>query len=193
MTFFFQIAFPKQHIWEGKVIAVFQCTSYHQGSNDWPRFVLAEDHLIIPDNELDSYQTNFRVFVFDSSEAVVERNNAKRVLKFERIEFEKVPSATKTRKAGGTPNWSKNRWDGKSPTELYKQITYMGGGITFLMQTGNDWTFTRLSDAPPQFEHYKEDQPRYNHYSLFYGPYLYFSGTISRQVEPPQVLVYALG
>ncbi len=192
MTFFFQIAFPQDHVWEGRVMAVFHCTSCVNVNNYWPKLVFAEEHLMLEDDVLDTYQTNFRIFVFGAREAVSLRNEAKRVLKFEGIEFEKIAPAAKARKVGGTPNWSKHRWSGTSPSELYKQITYMGGGVVFLMQTENDWTFTRLPEAPPQFEHYTVDQPRFNRYVLFNGPHLYFSGTTSSEVSPPRVLLYAL-
>jgi hypothetical protein len=189
MTFFFQIAFPEKHVWEGKVMAFFQCAS---NNSEWPQFVFVEAQLAIPDDALDTYQTNFKIFIFDADEPVVQRYESKRVLKFERIAFERIPPSTRVRKVGGIPNWSKNRWDGTSPTELSKQISYMSGGVVFLMQAENDWTFERLPDAPPQFTHYKEEQPRYNRYSLFRGPYLYFLGTTSPQLNPSRVLLYAL-
>jgi hypothetical protein len=117
------------------------------------------------------------------------RKESDKTLQFERLDFEKAPVKSKGTKVGGEPNWSKNRWDSKGANELYKLITYMGGGVVFLMQTENTWVYTRLPNAPKQFEDYPDHVMTYK---PFNGPFLYFLGTTSPQLNPPRVLLYAL-
>jgi hypothetical protein len=195
LTFFFQIAFPKKHVWEGKVMAFFHCTSCYDVDNFWPKILYVRDHINISDHMLDKYQTNFRIFVFDASESVALQHKFKLKLKFESLAFQKINPKAKydnTTKVGGRPAWDKSPLEGDD--ELYKEITYMGGGLEFLMQIERDWPYMRLPDAPLQFEHYKQykDSPILSIYQPFMGPKIYFLGTTSPQVDPPRVLLYLM-
>jgi hypothetical protein len=193
MTFFFQITFPEKSVWEGKVICFFHCTTCNDAKRYWPMVLYVRDQISIPDNLLDTYQTNFRIYVFDSNEPVILRHEFARRLTFEKLEFEKVNSKSKysnTTKIGGKPAWDISPLEGND--ELYEEITYMGGGVEFLMQTQRDWTFTRLTDTLPQFDYYQEGSPLYNLYRPFMGPKMYFLGTTSPQLNPPRVLMYLM-
>jgi hypothetical protein len=196
MTFFFQIAFPQKHIWEGKVIAFFHCTSYRDMDNYWPKtyYTRGQDNYpSIPNDFLDTYQTNFRVYVFETTEPVVQRIEAKRILKFERLSFEKINPKAKyynSTKVGGTPAWDLSKLDGAD--EIYKEVTYMGAGFDFLMQVERDWSFVRLPDAPLQMilPNYFANETA--DYSIFNGPKMYFLGTRNSNLNPPRVLLYLM-
>jgi hypothetical protein len=196
MTFFFQIAFPRKHMWEGRTITFFHCTACANMDNYWPKtyYTRGQDNYPnIPDGFLDTYQTNFRIYVFETTEPVIQRNEAKHVLKFERLSFEKLNPRVKyynTTKVGGIPAWDLSKLDGAD--EIYKEVTYMGAGFDFLMQVERDWSFTRLPETPPQFDYYKEGSPVYNLYNPFMGPKMYFLGTTAPQLDPPRVLLYLM-
>jgi hypothetical protein len=193
MTFFFQIAFPEKHVWEGKVMVFFHCTSCRDFQQFYPSITYVRTQINIPDGYLDTYQTNCRIWVFDADESKVLRDDFAKRVKFERLEFERInprPRYDDWTKVGGTPAWGVYRDVAKEDHELYKEITYMGGGVEFLMQIEPDWEFTRLPDAPLQILFAfsaKESTP----YKLFGGPIKLF-GTTSKQLEPPRVLIYFL-
>jgi hypothetical protein len=196
MTFFFQIAFPQKHIWEGKAMAFFHCTTYRDTDNYCPKTYYTrgqDDYPSIPDGFLDDYQANFRIYVFDTVEPATQRSEAKRILKFEQIRFEKINPKSKysnTTKVGGVPAWDANTLDGAN--EIYKEISYMGAGFDFLMQVERDWSFARLPDAPLQMilPNYFANETA--DYSIFNGPKMYFLGTKSSNLKPPRVLLYLL-
>ena len=72
LTFFFQVAFPEGHMWAGKSLEFFFCSSYQKHESGlWmpPEIHPTEMNLFaIPDGELDVevYQTLFRAIVFDT-------------------------------------------------------------------------------------------------------------------------------
>jgi hypothetical protein len=188
MTFFFQIAFPEKHVWGGKALALFHCTSCWDFDNYWPNTVYSQEYTMLPNDFLDTYQTNFRIYVFDVAEATKQRYESKQILKFERLEFETISPSSNVTKLGGKPNWSKNRWDGKGADKIYKQVTYMGGGVVFLLQIKPDWTFEPLDGVPEQ----APGGGLKKTYSIFRGPHVYFLGTTAPKLMPPRVLLYAL-
>jgi hypothetical protein len=195
MTFFFQITFPKAHVWEGRVIVFFYCTSCYDVDKSWPQIIYVREQINISDNFLDTYQTNFQIWVFDANGPMALRLDFARRIKFERLEFEKInPKAKYGRltKVGGTPAWNVNITTNKEDNELYKEVTYMSGGVDFLMQIERDWPFTRLPDAPLQMilPNYfsNETLP----YMLFNGSPLKLLGTTANQIKPPRVLLYLL-
>lgn len=193
MTFFFQVAFPEKHIWEGRVMAFFHCTQCKGLEKYWPMVLYVREQIHIPDNLLDTYQTNFRIFVFNSTDSTLMRSEITQKIEFERLGFEKVNPRAKyndTTKVGGKPAWGISPLDGLD--ELYKEIVYMGGGVEFLMQTERDWPFKRLPHTLPQFDYYQEGSPLYNFYRPFMGPKMYFLGTTSPQLNPPRVLMYLM-
>jgi hypothetical protein len=58
MTFFLQIVFPKDHIWDDKVMVFSHCTSCYDVDNYWPKtyYTRGQEHYpLIPDGFLDSY------------------------------------------------------------------------------------------------------------------------------------------
>lgn len=197
LTFFFQVAFPKGHVWEGKVVAFFDCTSWEHPNNpnlDWQLDIIyTRDQIHIPDGLLDSYQKNFRILVFDAQEPTSLQPQFAEKLEFERLEFESANPRARyadATKLGGIPAWN-HRVQGDH--KMYKEITYMGGGVDFLMQIPEDWKFKRLPQAPLQYEYYqqyKEDVPRRQIYSPFKGASIKFFGTNSSYLEPQRVLMY---
>jgi hypothetical protein len=193
MIFFFQITFPKNHVWEGKIMAFFHCISCNDTEKYWPKVLYVQDQIAIPDNLLDTYQTNFRILVFDSNDSLLLRSQFAQKVKFEKISFEKINPKAKysnTTKVGGKPAWDVSQIEGID--ELYREITYMGGGVEFLMQTERDWPFIRLPNTAPQFDYYQEGSPLYNLYRPFMGPKMYFLGTTTPQLNPPRVLLYLM-
>lgn len=61
-TFFFQVAFPEGHVWQGLSMAVFACTSCAHEEYLIPEMLQgALPNADIPEGFLDSYQRNFKI------------------------------------------------------------------------------------------------------------------------------------
>lgn len=202
MTFFYQVAFPKKHIWADQVVAFFQCTSYscdksksYGYSGRFSRiFVQAFEEIV--DNILLEYQDDFQIYVFPNWETTILRNDFKLKLQFEKIDFVEVDGRKaypNDMKLGGRIDWgnlfphagTRDKWTNK-------EISYMGGGIDFLMQIPEDWGPTRLASTPFQFEHYSQyPNPKHQDlYSLFDKSALKIFGTNSPELDPQQVLIF---
>lgn len=178
MTFFFQIEFPEGHDWHGKIMSMFYCTKCYpsEGGNSQ----MASDLSEIPDYFLDKYQTNFRIFAYDSTEKCEIHSNYDEMIEYEIFELKKLRKNeySKKTKIGGRPYW---RYDDNTPK------SYMESRFTFLMQIDDDWEFDKLEYAPRQVtiplcgSTTRED----DRYALFSGLPLYFFGTLD--LEEPKV------
>lgn len=201
LTFFFQIAFPEKHVWQGRIMAFFYCTALEHGTgpcgyeDDWVDIVYTEDYKHLPDGILDSYQKNFCTYVFNADEETNLQGKFAERIAFERLTFEPIDPNERhdgVTKVGGKIAWCNFPSDAEH-ADMYKEITYMGGGVDFLMQfsQSQDWRFKRLPDAPYQHQYqYKRPDAGNQIYRLFRGAPLKFFGTNSPQLDPPRVLMY---
>jgi hypothetical protein len=183
-TFFFQVAFPKDHDWAGKVMAVFAGTT--SGDRDYPTPSAhgPDNSIDIPDGHLDNAQTNYRLIVFSALDKLELRQDYTPVLKYTKLQLK--PSKrerAKTTRVGGTPYWHIQDDTPRS---------YMGSRFTFLMQIEYDWMFEKLDSAPRQAEYaWFPSDPNFRTddlYCLFSGLPLYFFGTL----DLPEPKVYLL-
>ena len=191
-TFFFQIAFPSDHIWAGYTLALFHCTAceYDDDGELVPTlFKREEEPLDIPAHFFESYQINFRIFVFPTEQGQMRRDYEPRIL-FRHWNLRPVadnyPENTKEKnsvyisKVGGEPWWI--QFD-NTPA------TYAGSvPMHFLVQVVPRFTFDIVPDAPPQvFTDSIYEELRFDrYYKLFLHSGFYFFGT----TEPNQDIVY---
>jgi len=172
LSFFFQVAFPAGHVWHGKSLAVFACTSCVDEGSLIPEMLdqklLGAD---IPDGFLERYQTNFRFVVF-ASETGTLRNEYQPRVAFRRLNLAPLKASSKAvSKIGGRPVWM---LDDESPA------TYAGRHrVEFLLQIGEKAEFPTVKGAPPQIEldltRKPTPSPR-SFYQLFLGNQIYFFG-----------------
>lgn len=176
MTFFFQLQFPATHPWHPWVMAFFQCT--HCWSDDYcvPKAFYGKD-VVVPEGHLDAYQKNFRVVVFEATEPVEIRLDHEAILQYQPLTLEKSKRKSRTPRIGGEPNWF---------IQDETPASYMGQPFTFLMQTGEDWTFRSVPDAPRQKT--MMGYRREGHYMIFSGLPLYFYGCVVE--DRPKVYVF---
>ncbi|GIW28737.1 MAG: hypothetical protein KatS3mg070_2100 [Meiothermus sp.] len=186
-TFFFQVAFPEKHLWHGWVMCVFSCSSCFDKYDPSPRgHYTAPD--VLPDGYLDRLETDYRIILYPADSPTARmRTEARQLLKFEEIRFEKlrVNNRHYETKLGGKPFWI----DDPRPIE---EIEYMGGHFVFIGQFMEEFNFfPALEDAPPpkasgQWIRTKPVKA----YGLFHvgGNFLFF-GTTSPRVIPPRVLI----
>lgn len=182
LTFFFQVAFPEDHVWANRTMALFACTSCAH-----------EDHFIpemldgplagadIPEHFLTSYQKNFRILVFDTDRGVV-RSEYEPKVAFKRWKLVSSQAGAQEHKIGGEPNWL---LEDEAPA-TYRQTVPM----FFLMQLLEGLTFEKLPEAPPQMTlglTGEQEPSRDPFYRLFLSNNLYFFGT-----EDGEPLVYVL-
>jgi hypothetical protein len=194
-SFFFQVAFPKNHVWRDLSIAVFACTSCDDEKYCVPEMLppgnpdVESDRgglygVHIPEGFLKTYQRNFRFIVFPTG------RGERRTEYVPKVAYKKLKlSAEKGCKGeigivGGKPQWIQGdetpaSYDGHVP-------------MKFLMQVHEDLKFDILPDAPAQMEYdffSGELHPSpMRYYQLFLGNCLYFFGTS----PPHEPLTYVL-
>lgn len=162
LTFFFQVAFPEGHIWAGKSLALFFCSSYQKHeSGAWlpPEIHPAEmDLFAIPDGELDAkaYQTLFRAIVFDTSDGIP-REDYQEWVAYQEIIWK--PSRKKARSVpiilGGEPIWIGHRNYPKR-----RPASYRGKPMDLILQIAENFNFEKLPDAPPEMNKcYLQNRP----------------------------------
>jgi len=152
LTFFFQIEFPKEHVWAGKSLAFFFCTSYQKHpSGQWlPPEIHPEslNNFIIPDGELDvdRYQTLFRAFVFDTSTGVLREDCREKVI-YKEIDWKVSNKKTKTIPIilGNEPIWLV-----RGSSQKRQPAVYQGKSMELILQIAEFVNFDRLPDAPPE-------------------------------------------
>lgn len=88
MSFMFQIAFPDDHFWAGKTLALFFCLDCFGHEFCIPEMPQGDSlyHVEIPEGFLNSYQRNFKVLVFDTKDGVPCNDYCERVA-FRKIDF----------------------------------------------------------------------------------------------------------
>lgn len=183
-TFFFQVAFPQGHAYRGFSLAVFQCTACVDVNHFIPQMLNGIlQGIDIPEGFLESYQINFRFFVFDTAQGILRKDYPEKV-RFRRLKVEEIDNLMLPQnKIGGTPNWL---LEDESPG-TYASKTKM----TFLLQLIPDCRFELLPGSPPQMELSLQGVPkpsRLPYYQLFLGNAVYFFGT-----EDPRLgFVYAI-
>lgn len=182
-TFFFQVAFPQDHFWEGKSMAMFSCTSCaHKG------YLIPEmlpGHLSgvdIPEHFLDKYQKNFRIFVFESSTSKV-REDYKEKIAYRKLSLvENKDVDIHENKIGGAPNWL---LEDESPNTYRTEYK-----MEFLMQIVEDYEFETVPGVPHQMWIGYDGKPKpspNSFYELFLANNIYFFGTVGLQT--PKVYV----
>lgn len=71
-AFHFQLAFPEDHSWSGRSLALFSCISCSRENRLIPEMLkLGLKGAHIPKGFLDRYQKNFRVLVFPTEEGTI--------------------------------------------------------------------------------------------------------------------------
>ena len=181
-TFYFQIAFPYDHIWAGLTLAVFACTNCADGDFLIPEMlpgILPGAN--IPQEYLLRYQRNFRFEVFQTTEGQIVKDYNERI-RFRRICLGRC-NGSNIGQVGGMPTWI---LDDESP-DVYNSTTRM----CFLLQVGRGAKFEIIENSPPQRELGLSGDPEpspFDFYQLFLGNEIYFFGTDSSALH----LVYAL-
>lgn len=186
MTFYFQVAYPWDHVWAGSTLAVFACTSCADESHLIPEMLEGSlPGADIPEGFLENYQRNFRFLISPTEEGELRTDIPARVV-FQRWKLEPSEhSEGMISKVGGDPDWL---LDDEAPRSYAKTVV-----MVFLMQLEEGLTFEKLPDAPPQMilglTGRLEPSPD-PYYQLFLGNALYLFGTERGEgIEP---LVYAL-
>jgi hypothetical protein len=193
-TFYFQVAFPPDHIWGGYSLAVFACTACQPEDHLVPKMLPGRRKpLDIPADFFADYQLNFRFCVFPTVEGQMRQDYEPRVcfyrwqlLRAKEELFGEDDDDRDSSKLGGQPGWL--QFD-DSPT-TYNGCTPM----RFLMQIEEDFEFETVANAPPQMwfdfsEGVMAQQPLSDtEYLLFLGNAIYFFGPS----QPDQRLIYVV-
>ena len=85
-------AFPKEHMWAGKSLAFFYCTSAYDKHNDKQQFPpKLIGNSVVADGVLEpnSYQTLFRAVYFDTEKGVMREDYKERVV-YQRIDWVRI-------------------------------------------------------------------------------------------------------
>lgn len=172
LTFFFQVAFPKGHMWEGKSLAFFFCTStyYKHDAHEWfPPILLASDGEDVSFKELEpnNYQTLFRVYFFDTKDGVLREDYHEKVMYY-RIDWK--PGRRRDKKIpiilAGEPIWMNN-------FQRERPKSCGGENMELVLQVADYFNFEKYPDAPPEMKksyiaNENSFQPREeNNYTLF--------------------------
>lgn len=104
LTFFFQLQFPQEHSWAGKVLAVFHCVECNTAESMYPRFPESPERVL--SGFLISYQTNFKLIVFDAAQATVIHTDHEPRIKYQLFKFNPITKDIGYHtKVGGNPVW----------------------------------------------------------------------------------------
>lgn len=151
LTFFFQIAFPKEHMWAGKSLAFFYCIrayDKHNSKEKFPPMLIGGDP-IVADGVLepDSYQTLFRAVYFDTEKGVVREDYEERVA-YQRIDWIKIkkkdPSVPLA--LAGEPVWMGY---GNERPKIYEEKK-----LQLVLQVAERFRFDKNPDAPSQMDEF---------------------------------------
>ena len=172
-TFFLQVAFPADHPWHGKSLAVFACTACADKNYRIPPMLETQLKAVdIPDGFLNDYQVNFHFVVFDTATATL-RTDAQEKIKFKGLHLKPVEDlGVPGNKLGGIPNWV---LDDESPATYRSAIP-----MFFLLQLEQDFRFEKTLDSPPQMRIGLSGKPEpalLPDYKLFLGNALFLFGT----------------
>ena len=191
-SFFFQVAFPKNHVWKDLSIAIFACTSCDDEKYCIPEMLPSGNPSIgldqgglygvnIPKNFLRSYQRNFRILIFPTDQGELRTEYVPKVA-YKKLKLSAQGCKEAIGIVGGKPRWIQGD---ETPASYDVHVP-----MKFLMQINEYLQFDILPGAPSQMEYdfftdeIKPSKMRY--YELFLGNSIYFFGT-----EPPyEPLVY---
>lgn len=152
LTFFFQAAFPAGHIWSGKSLAFFYCSSAyhkHRDKEQFPPSVRAsgKNNFLIPPGAIEPqrYQTLFRAIVFDTSDGVLREDYPEKVA-YQEIHWKASKKKDKQVPIilGGEPIWCKQ---GKEAP-----ASYDGKPMNLLLQIAENFNFDKLPSASPEMQ-----------------------------------------
>ncbi len=186
LAFFFQVAFPQGHKWEGKSMAVFYCVE------EWhDRYCIPE----LPDGPslnkvdvmadfLNQYQRNFRVLVFDTAKAVpVEGYQEKVAFRSMAITQEDKTDSGWDMVIGGRPVWIMGQAE--------RPASVAGDEKPALpLQLREDFKFPILADAPREAAlFFSTKVSPFLWYSLFARDRIYFWGGQGQEGEKVYISV----
>jgi len=188
MTYFVQLSIPVSGgNWAGKSVLLFACTDCVDEDYLIPE--LLESGLrdaVVPAGFIEKCQTNFRLIVCSTDEAVIRTDYQERVV-FQPLEQRSVSTQPMAAKIGGNPRWI---LDDESPSRLSSGDTFV-----FLGQLTNDKPWPIVDGAPPQMEpdysqRGKASRPSsYREYSLFVDNTIYLFGVDSPGYHGVYVIV----
>lgn len=181
-TFFFQVAFPDNHPWSSKAMALFSCTSCAKKGYFIPEMLEGQlSGADIPKDFIHSYQRNFKLIVFESENGVI-RNEYIQKIGYKEIKLQEMDDPDiYENKVGGNPSWL---LEDEAPTTYNKTVQ-----MFFIMQILENYRFDILQTAPGQATLGFGNEIEYsenNYYELFLGNNLYFFGTLHGE---PQVYI----
>ena len=183
MTFYIQLAFPRDHVWAGWSLAVFGCADCANEDTLIPEMLRVPLRgADIPDGFLTSYQNNFRFLAFSDDEATPRQYEHR--VRFKRLELT-------SSKKGAMPGWKLN---GVPDWLLEDEAPASYGGrfpMVFLLQLGGGYEFETVENAPRQMDVGLDGLPTLaerSSYQLFLGNVVYLFGTMD--ANPP--MVYAI-
>lgn len=185
LTFFFQVAFPESHFWNGLSLAVFagvDCA--HMDYVIPPMLEGPLRGIDIPQGFLEDYQVNFRLLVFETAQAHPIQDYQERI-RF--AAWRLIPGDAKkarVNKIGGEPDWV---LEDEAPAAYGGKMA-----MRFLMQTVEGFDYEILEGAPAQKHIFdlSDKIPGYRPspiYDLFAANALYFFGTEKR--DQPSVYI----
>lgn len=180
MTFYFQIAFPEDHLWCDHTFSMWACTKCADKNHLIPRMIQPPlKDAVIPPGFLREYQKNFRTLVFATESAHLLEGYEEKI-QFGHLHFDTHSSeGVLFGLIGFEPEWI---LEDESPA------TYGDKRLHFLFQTYLDIEFPILNDAKQQAKVdlgltiYDQD-----YYELFIQNGIYFFGLL-----PPANEVYIL-
>jgi len=181
LTFFFQVAFPFNHAWYGKSLALFYCTEHYHGDLCIPEFPDIQDLLgaNIPIDFLRKYEKNFRILIFDTHNGVTNKQYVEKVT-FKSLQLIENNGADSNADflLAGAPVWIMGFDETPATINTIKS--------TLLLQIKEDYVFDKLQNAPAQEDVFGEPRKE-NFYKLFVADRIYFWGT--KDLNMPLVYV----
>ena len=186
-TFFFQVAFPEDHLWRDQTISFFECTSCYDPEYDLAPLLNVEllppefkgfswDNLPrdYPHALLDYIQINWKVLVFPTSKGIPREDYAVRVA-FTTLKFKPALETRPSMKSriGGEPGWAQGD---------VRPLNCDGLPMQFLMQWRSFYKFLIVPGAPPQndlaFQIDPTSMAEKPYYNLFDGSFIYLFGRV---------------
>lgn len=180
MAFFFQVAFPQGHKWEGRSMAVFYCVEewHHQYCIPELPHSPSLDKADVTADFLAQYQRNFQTLVFDTGKAVpVDGYREKIAFQSLAITQEDKTDGRWDMVMGGRPVWIMGRRE--------KPASVAGDRKpVLLLQVREDFKFPILPHAPREADPFFPTKVSpFSWYSLFARDRIYFWGGQSQEKE----------
>lgn len=165
LEFFFQIEFPSESHWPGKVLQVFACVSCASEDALIPEMLpdISYGHTV-PEEFLVQYQTNFRFVVYDGTDQL-SSDGLQSGIAFQSIKLTKQKKVGSFGYLGDEPFWL---LENESP-----------GNLCFLLQLKEGLVFPIIDSARAQVEiglTGELEPSTERHYKLFLGNAVYFFG-----------------